>query len=121
MLRKFAEKYKKETIALWYAVKDPRTPSYVKVLGGAIVAYAISPIDLIPDFIPVLGYLDDLIIIPVGLALLFRLIPAEVLRDSREKATARIHEARPVSYGAAAVIIAIWIISIGTAVYYFGT
>jgi uncharacterized membrane protein YkvA (DUF1232 family) len=98
---------KTETMALYLAYRDPRTPWYARVAAALVVAYAFSPIDLIPDFIPVLGYLDDLILVPLGIALALRLIPAEVMADSR--ARARLLETQPVSRTAAAVILIIWI------------
>ena len=81
-----AKQLKTDTYALYLAYKDPRVPWYAKVFIAAIVAYALSPIDLIPDFIPVLGYLDDLIIIPAGISLSLKMIPKEVLEECREKA-----------------------------------
>ncbi|HET6351576.1 MAG TPA: YkvA family protein [Coriobacteriia bacterium] len=79
---------KQEAHAIYLAVRDPRTPKVARVIGGAAVAYALSPIDLIPDFIPVLGYLDDVLIVPLGLWLALRMIPAEVLQDARDQARA---------------------------------
>ena len=108
-LRQRARVLKRETYALYLACRDPRTPWYVKVLAGAIVAYAASPIDLIPDFIPVLGYLDDLIIVPLGIRLVLRLTPAEVLADCRARAL--VATERPTSRTAAAVIIVIWLLA----------
>jgi uncharacterized membrane protein YkvA (DUF1232 family) len=102
---------KRETLVLYYAVRDPRTPLIAKIIAGAVVAYALSPIDLIPDFIPVLGLLDDLIIVPLGIALCFRLIPEPVIVESRLRAAALA--AKPKSYAAAAVIVLIWVIVLG--------
>jgi uncharacterized membrane protein YkvA (DUF1232 family) len=98
---------KRDTIALYLAARDPRTPWYVRVLAGAVVAYALSPFDLIPDFIPVLGYLDDLILVPAGIALVLRLVPAEVMTDCRAQANARAE--RPISRIGAAAMICIWL------------
>src|SRR4051812_611938 len=95
-LRDKARALKRETTALYFAVRDPRTPVFAKIIAGLVVAYALSPIDLIPDFIPVLGYLDDLILVPVGIAISLRLIPDEVLADSRLKAAAAL--AKPKSH-----------------------
>ncbi len=81
-----AKVLKKETYSLFLAYKDPRTPWYAKVFTGLVVAYAFSPIDLIPDFIPVLGYLDDLILVPLGITLAIKMIPSEVLADARKQA-----------------------------------
>jgi uncharacterized membrane protein YkvA (DUF1232 family) len=98
---------KREISALYLAAKDPRVPWYAKVLAACVVAYAFSPIDLIPDPIPVLGYLDDLVLLPLGIALVLRLVPAEVLDDCRRRAESG--RTRPVSWTAAAVIVAVWI------------
>jgi uncharacterized membrane protein YkvA (DUF1232 family) len=106
-LRDWARTLKRESLALYYAARDPRTPWPVKLLAGAIVAYALSPIDLIPDFIPVLGLLDDFLLLPGAIWLALRLVPAEVMADARERAGATLE--RPTSRTAAAVIIAIWI------------
>src|SRR5712691_3572734 len=94
-LKARAHLLKRDTIALYLVARDPRTPWYAKVLAAAVVAYALSPIDLIPDFIPVLGYLDDLILVPAGIALVLRLVPAEVMADCREQARTRAD--RPIS------------------------
>jgi uncharacterized membrane protein YkvA (DUF1232 family) len=107
-LKDRARLLKRDTIALYLAARDPRTPWYAKVLAGVVVAYALSPIDLIPDFIPVLGYLDDLILVPAGIALVLRLVPAEVMTDCRERATAQAE--RPTSRVGAAVMIGIWLV-----------
>ena len=82
-LKDRARALKREVTALGLAVQDPRTPWYARVLAVAVIAYALSPIDLIPDFIPVLGYLDDLLLVPAGIALVIRLIPAEVMAEAR--------------------------------------
>jgi len=84
-LKSRARDLKNEAIAVYLAAKDPRTPWYAKALIFFVVAHTFSPIDLIPDFIPILGYLDDIIITPLGLALAIRLIPAEVLEEARGK------------------------------------
>ena len=93
--------------AVWLASRDRRTPWYAKTLALAIAAYALSPIDLIPDFIPVLGYLDDLIIVPLGILLVIKLIPAELMAEFRAEAVRR--EGAPSSMIAALVIVTIWI------------
>jgi uncharacterized membrane protein YkvA (DUF1232 family) len=82
-LRRHARALKTDTLTLYLAARDPRVPWYAKLLAAVIVAYALSPIDLIPDFIPILGYLDDLIIVPLGIALVLRMIPATILEDCR--------------------------------------
>lgn len=85
-LRLWASLIRRDVVALWLAARDPRVPWYAKALAGAVAAYALSPIDLIPDFIPVLGYLDDLLIVPAGIWLAVRLVPADVMADLREEA-----------------------------------
>jgi len=94
---------------LYLAARDPRTPWIARLLVAGIIAYALSPIDLIPDFVPVLGYLDDLILIPLGIALAIRLIPDEVLRECRSRARQTLRTRGPASRIAGAVVIAIWI------------
>ncbi len=101
-----ARAIRRETYALYLACRDPRVPWYAKVLGGAVLAYALSPLDLIPDFIPVLGYLDDLIIIPLGLMLVRRLIPAAIMAEHR---AATGHA--PVSRAGLAAVVGVWIVS----------
>src|SRR5215471_213188 len=103
--KQWARTIKRDAHALYLASRDPRVPWYAKALGIAVAAYALSPIDLIPDFVPVLGYLDDLIIVPAGIFLVVRLIPPDVMAQHRAAAAAAA--ARPVSRGAATVIIAI--------------
>ena len=82
-LKRWARALKRDVIALWLAARDPRVPLAAKLVAGAVAAYALSPIDLIPDFIPVLGYLDDLLIVPAGIWLALRLIPAELMAELR--------------------------------------
>jgi len=101
---------KGETFALYLAARDPRTPWYAKLLVAGIVAYAFSPIDLIPDFVPVLGYLDDLILIPLGIAVAIKMIPPSVLAECRARAQESMAGEKPVSRIAAAVIIGIWVL-----------
>jgi uncharacterized membrane protein YkvA (DUF1232 family) len=106
------DRLKRDTIALWFACRDRRTPWGARVLGFLIVAYALSPIDLIPDFIPIVGYLDEVILIPIGLWVLLRMIPVPVLADCRDKADAWLASgnAKPRSALGAAIVILIWII-----------
>jgi uncharacterized membrane protein YkvA (DUF1232 family) len=106
-LRDWARAIKRDVHALALAARDPRVPWYAKAVALAVAAYALSPIDLIPDFIPVIGHLDDVIIVPLGIGLAVRLIPAEVLAEHRAAASAA--GSQPPSRAAAAVIIAIWI------------
>ena len=103
----WARSLKRDTHAVWLAARDPRTPWYAKALGLAVAAYALSPIDLIPDFIPVLGLLDDLLIVPAGLWLTLRLVPPEVMIANRAAAEAAAD--RPVSRVAGVVVILIWL------------
>jgi uncharacterized membrane protein YkvA (DUF1232 family) len=111
-LRRWSRALQAEALALYFAGRDPRTPLYAKLVIVAVAAYAMSPIDLIPDFIPVLGYLDDLIIVPAGLALAVRLVPDVVLLDCRARAAERLAEARPRSMTAAVVIVCVWVAAI---------
>ena len=108
-LKAWAKRIKRDGVTLWFAGKHPRTPWYAKALGVFVVAYALSPIDLIPDAIPVLGLLDDLLIVPLGLMLVLRLLPPAVLADARAQAAATL--ARPRSLVAAAVFVALWLAS----------
>jgi len=105
-LRAWARALKRDIVALWLAARDRRTPLGAKLLAGLVAAYALSPIDLIPDFIPVIGYLDDLLLVPAGIWLAVRLIPAELLEEFRCAAIAR---ERPRSLMGAAVVAALWL------------
>ena len=109
-LKQRARHLKAETFALYLAARDPRTPWYAKFLVAVIVVYAFSPIDLIPDFVPVLGYLDDLILIPMGIALAIKLVPHSVLAECRTRAQEIIQNGKPVSRVAGAVIVVIWLV-----------
>jgi uncharacterized membrane protein YkvA (DUF1232 family) len=106
--RQWAQTVRRDVLAVWLAARDPRTPWFARALALAVVAYAVSPIDLIPDFIPVFGYLDDLVIVPLGILLVVRLIPPEVMAEQRA-AAAKTTE-RPVSRMAAVVVVAVWIV-----------
>jgi uncharacterized membrane protein YkvA (DUF1232 family) len=106
-VRAWARALKRDVLALYLAARDPRVPWYAKALALAVAAYALSPIDLIPDFIPVLGYLDDLILVPLGIALAVRLIPADVMADCRARAEDLAE--RPHSRLAALVVILVWL------------
>ncbi len=108
-LKQVARQLKKETYAVYLASIDSRVPWYARVLAGVTVAYALCPLDLIPDFIPILGYLDDLLIVTLGIWLVLKMIPPEILADCREKAAAEIERGKPINRAAAVVIIAIWI------------
>ncbi len=108
--RRWALRLKSESYALYLAYKDPRVPWYARLFAAVVVGYAISPIDLIPDFIPILGYLDDLVLIPLGVALAVRMIPEDVLSESRRKAREMVERGeRPVGRVAAAVILVLWL------------
>ncbi len=106
-LAQWAHALKRDSFALYYVARDARTPWYVKLLAGAVVAYALSPIDLIPDFIPVLGLLDELLLLPAAIWLAFKLVPEQVLAESRKRAEAALE--RPKSRTAAVVIVLVWI------------
>ena len=108
-LRRRARELKSEVLALYLAARHPATPWYAKLLVAALVAYALSPIDLIPDFVPVLGYLDELVLIPLGIALAVKLIPPGVLAECRAKAADTLASARPVSWIAGVAIVGVWI------------
>ena len=108
-LHQRARQLKAETWALALAARDPRTPWYAKLLIAGIVAYACSPIDLIPDFVPVLGYLDDLVLLPLGIAWALRLIPPAVLVECRVRAQENMLAGKPVSWVAGAVIVILWL------------
>lgn len=108
-LKTWARQIKRDVVALWLAARDPRVPWHAKVVAAVVAAYALSPIDLIPDFIPVLGYLDDVIIVPLGILLAVKLIPAPVMADLRERAS---NQARPKSTWGLIVILLLWIAAI---------
>ena len=104
------QQLKSEVLILYLAYRDPRTPWYARIFTAVIISYALSPIDLIPDFVPVLGLLDDLVLVPVGLLIALKMIPEEVMEDSREKAAALAGAEKPVSRNAAVAIIFIWLL-----------
>ena len=106
-IKAWARNLKRDVVALWIAARDPRVPWYAKAAAGAVAAYALSPIDLIPDFIPILGYLDDLLIVPLGIMLAVRLIPAPLMAEFRQEALRRA--ARPQSRWGLVAIAAIWL------------
>jgi len=115
-LKQWAHKVKRDVVAVYFAARHQETPIWVRLLAWAVAAYALSPIDLIPDFIPVLGYLDDLIIVPVGLIVVIRLLPPHILADSRAKAAEVM--AKPRSLTAAALFVVIWILCGGGLLYW---
>ena len=109
-LKRRAKQLKVETYALYFAYKDPRVPWYARVFAACVVGYAFSPIDLIPDFIPIIGYLDDLILVPIGIKVALSMIPGNVMIESREKAQEIISQGKPVNRIAAIIIVSIWIL-----------
>lgn len=118
-LRQRARRLKADILALYHAARHPGTPWHAKLLVAAVVAYACSPIDLIPDFIPVLGLLDDLVLLPLGIALAIRMIPAAVLAECRQRAAGAGE--RPVSRAAGIVIGALWVAAIGVSLWWTWT
>ena len=107
-IKQRAQLLKLDTMAVWFASLDKRTPWYAKVLAVLVSAYAFSPVDLIPDFVPVLGYLDDLIIVPAGIALVIRLIPEKVMFDARARAS--VQSEKPVNWFMGGLIILVWLV-----------
>ena len=114
-LRQKARALKRECHALYFAARDPRTPWYVKAFAACIAAYALSPIDLIPDFIPVLGLLDDLVLLPLAIVAVLKLVPAEVMAESRARAAAAA--ALPATRFVTIVIVLIWIAALAVTVW----
>ena len=108
-LQQWARDLKRHTLTVYFAARDPRTPWAVRLLALLIAAYALSPIDLIPDFIPILGYLDDLILVPLGIAVAIRLIPKDVYAECRKTAEQESGQRRPANWIAGGIIIGIWI------------
>lgn len=107
--------------SLYFAYRDPRTPWYARAVAACVVGYAFSPIDLIPDPIPILGYLDDLILIPLGVALAVRLMPEAVWSDAQARSADFLRENRPVNWAVAAIIVALWIaLAVGGGVIVWG-
>ena len=109
-LKQWARSTKGDVIAIYFAARDPRVPWYTKMLALCVAGYAFSPIDLIPDFIPVLGYLDDVVLVPLGILAVVKLIPPEIMAEHR--ASAARASGQPVKRAAAALIVLIWVASI---------
>ncbi len=107
---------KAELYAVYLACKDPRVPWYARIFAACVVGYAFSPIDLIPDFIPVLGYLDDLLLVPLGLMLTLKMIPPEVMAECRARAQEAVKQGKPTNWVAAGFIIAVWFLLAGLGV-----
>jgi uncharacterized membrane protein YkvA (DUF1232 family) len=116
-LKSWAKGITDDAIALFLAARDPRTPWYAKATAACVAAYALSPIDLIPDFIPVLGYIDDLLIVPAGIWVAVRFVPVELMDEFRVEA--RKIEARPRSRAGALLVIAVWLIAAGLLTWWF--
>lgn len=113
-LKDWARAIKRDVVALWLAARDPRVPWYAKAMAAAVAAYALSPIDLIPDFVPVLGYLDDLLIVPLGIMLAVRLIPRPIMADLRTQA---IDRRKPTSKVGLVVILLIWLATVSAMIW----
>ncbi len=116
-LKDWARNIRRDVMALWLAMRDRRTPWHAKVVAGVVTAYALSPIDLIPDFVPVLGYLDDIVLVPLGIWFVVRLIPADLMAEFRAEA-ARL-EGKPRSPAGAAMVVAIWVACAGFVAWWF--
>lgn len=116
VLKTWARELKRDVIALWLAARDGRVPWYAKALAAFVAAYALSPIDFIPDFIPIIGYLDDLILVPLGIAAVVRMIPADIMVDLRRQAALVVN--RPQSRAAAIAIVLLWMIASAVMVYF---
>lgn len=108
-----AKQLKTAVCVIYLVSKDPRVPWYTRVLAACVIGYAFSPIDLIPDPIPVIGYLDDLVLIPLGVALVLRMVPAPVLADCRLQAQAVLEQGKPANWVAAGIIVMIWLLVAG--------
>src|SRR5438270_13516370 len=116
-LQQRAKQLKTELYALYLAYRDPRVPWYARLFAACVVGYAFSPIDLIPGPIPVLGYLDDLVLVPLGIALAVKMIPPPVMAECREKAREVMGQGKPVNWIAAGIIVAIWLLLAAVAVF----
>ena len=107
-LRKWARKLKNQVVVMYFVMKHPDTPLFVKVCAAIIVGYALSPIDLIPDFVPVLGYLDDMILLPLGIMFVMKLVPVHIIEECRIKAESTLAFSKPKIWIAAVIIVLIW-------------
>jgi uncharacterized membrane protein YkvA (DUF1232 family) len=116
-IKSWAKHIKQDVVALWFAGRDARTPFLAKVTAAFVVAYALSPIDLIPDFIPLLGYLDDLVILPVGIWIVVRMIPKELMAEFRN--TAAMQSRRPSSKTGLAMVLGLWALFAGLFAYWY--
>lgn len=115
-LKVWARNIKRDVIALWLAARDPRVPWYAKVLSAAVAAYALSPIDLIPDFIPILGYFDDLLIVPFGIWAAVKLVPEPLMADLRAKA---LNHYKPTSTAGLIAVVLVWLAAIALTIWFF--
>ncbi|MCX7838515.1 MAG: YkvA family protein [Anaerolineae bacterium] len=111
-LEKRARALKRDAYALYIAARDPRVPWYAKVFLGLVLAHTFSPIDLIPDFVPILGYLDDLVITPLGIVIALKMIPPEVISEARQQSEELLRQGKPISRVGALLVIAVWLIII---------
>jgi len=118
-LKSWAQTIKRDVLALYLAMNDHRVPWYAKALATVVAGYALSPIDLIPDFIPIIGYLDDLILVPLGVLLVVRLIPEPVMDDLRNKASIYLTKKRPKIVAAAVIVVFLWIVAAGAVGFFF--
>ncbi|MBD0275092.1 MAG: DUF1232 domain-containing protein [Acetobacteraceae bacterium] len=116
-IKEWARAVRRDVHALWLAGRDPRVPWYAKAFALLIAAYALSPIDLIPDFVPILGYLDEVILLPPAILLAVKLVPPELMAEHR--AAAARAERRPVSRAGAAMIVALWLLAAAAMVWWF--
>lgn len=117
-LRAWAKALKLDLLALYLAMQHPATPWYARLMAVIVVGYAFSPIDLIPDFIPVLGYLDDLLLLPLGIYITVRLIPAALWAECRERACTQADAAHPHGYIATVIIVILWLVLLGLGLRY---
>lgn len=118
-IRSWARALKALLLTLWLLSRDARTPRAAKVAAMVTLAYALSPIDLIPDFIPVIGFLDDVLLVPLGVLLTLKLTPAALLADCKQRAAAMASERLPTSRAGLVAVIFIWLLALGTAAYFF--
>ena len=115
-MKRRAKQLEIESYALYFAYRDPRVPWYARFFTACVVGYAFSPIDLIPDFIPVIGYLDDLILVPLGIKVALSMIPSNVMIECREKAQEIIRQEKPIYRIVAVIIVSIWILLTAVAI-----
>ncbi|OZB98817.1 YkvA family protein [Paenibacillus sp. XY044] len=120
-LKSWARQLKRQVFVLYFAYRDKRSPWYAKLFSMCVVAYAFSPIDLIPDFIPVIGYADDLILIPLGVLAAIKMMPEEVIEDSKKKADIRMKQGKPANWVAGGIIIILWTAVIAAVLIYLYT